>query len=440
MPGPFLTLIDPRAKTKGSRDPLGLQTVWTRLGRQLIGNLTTVTTSVREFSVLLLGLYCADRWVEEKNLTEAHTIDAFLCFEQLAAYSRYARRAHTGDNENGIRGILRVKSRLEEGRGQVTISANTDGQILSNQKTYGVWGLYTVAAQNSGWVEHGAHRLTPETRDDIDRKYAPTLDRVWKDLTLYLGGERKFAPRQNELGRVLANILQPQLSAWEKEFYYRHLVAGGQASGRQAELWQLIKRVNRGPVFQLSDPFSMLELRETLKQATQTAPALVDGLTRIQVAETVLAPAAALFGLVLARDGQSLAMVTKEVETTWGKRLAQVEPEAFAAALATLETSLAETQRVRLIQVAEQLVHGDYESALRSLIAQNQEVMAERGGSAWVQLKPDGQHPHLDVRFLEESATRLPALQDLPDLWFNTYFLNALKVIGAQIDGASLSA
>ena len=53
----FLTLEDPRAKIQGSRDPLGAQPVWSGLGRHLVSNLTTVSNSVRGFTVLLLGRY-----------------------------------------------------------------------------------------------------------------------------------------------------------------------------------------------------------------------------------------------------------------------------------------------------------------------------------------------------------------------------------------------
>ncbi|MCA9647328.1 MAG: hypothetical protein KC492_41850, partial [Myxococcales bacterium] len=56
----FLTEIDPRAAVTGSRDPLGLQPIWSALGRELVGNLTTVTTSVRGFTTLMLGLYFVD--------------------------------------------------------------------------------------------------------------------------------------------------------------------------------------------------------------------------------------------------------------------------------------------------------------------------------------------------------------------------------------------
>ena len=40
---PFLTDLDPQAAIKGSRDPLGVQPIWSRMGRHVVGNLTTVT-------------------------------------------------------------------------------------------------------------------------------------------------------------------------------------------------------------------------------------------------------------------------------------------------------------------------------------------------------------------------------------------------------------
>ena len=58
---PFLTDLDSRAAVKGSRDPLGIQQIWTRLGRHVVGNLTTVSDSVRDFTTMLLGYYFAAR-------------------------------------------------------------------------------------------------------------------------------------------------------------------------------------------------------------------------------------------------------------------------------------------------------------------------------------------------------------------------------------------
>lgn len=85
---PFLSLLDDRAKTKGSRDPLGFELVWTQLGRKVVGNLTTITDSVESFIVALLGFY----WVHQlndnadKDNREKLIRDTFLRYEQLAAY------------------------------------------------------------------------------------------------------------------------------------------------------------------------------------------------------------------------------------------------------------------------------------------------------------------------------------------------------------------
>src|SRR4051794_30905408 len=111
----FLTDLDPNVDVKGSRDPLGFQPIWTALGRRLVAHLTTVTTSLRGFSVLLLGLEFAERVLEAKSgsdhdAREKERLACFLRFEQLAAYARYVTHETTD-----IRGFRRVKRRLQEG-------------------------------------------------------------------------------------------------------------------------------------------------------------------------------------------------------------------------------------------------------------------------------------------------------------------------------------
>lgn len=84
---PFLTELDSRAAVKGSRDPLGLQQIWTRFGRHAVSNLTTVSTSVRDFTTLLLGYYSANELADEPDASgELHT------FLKLDAGCRLGRR------------------------------------------------------------------------------------------------------------------------------------------------------------------------------------------------------------------------------------------------------------------------------------------------------------------------------------------------------------
>jgi hypothetical protein len=91
----------------------------------------------------------------------------FLRWEQLAAY---ARGEVNGDW--AFRGVERVKRNLQDG-GRVRLGIDATAQILSNQKTYGLWGLYTVPARSSGLVAGDPTRLTAAGRDLVDRVYLP---------------------------------------------------------------------------------------------------------------------------------------------------------------------------------------------------------------------------------------------------------------------------
>src|ERR1051325_1596948 len=136
MDRPFLTDVDSRAAVKGSRDPLGIQGIWTRFGRHVVGNLSTVSDSVRDFTVLLLGYHFAARVVEQKG--PGFELDAFLKWEQLAGYAR-----GRVNKDWAFRGTERARQRLDESS-IITLSAETKNQLLSSQERYGLWGLYTV--------------------------------------------------------------------------------------------------------------------------------------------------------------------------------------------------------------------------------------------------------------------------------------------------------
>jgi hypothetical protein len=117
---PFLTLEDPNAKIKGSRDPLGIVPIWAAFGRHVITNITTVSTSVRGFTIVLLARYFAGRLIEERTAKREEALDIFLRMEQAAAYARHVE--HGVDDD--IRGIERVKRLLQEGKGKVPIRAD----------------------------------------------------------------------------------------------------------------------------------------------------------------------------------------------------------------------------------------------------------------------------------------------------------------------------
>lgn len=435
----FLTEIDPHAALKGSRDPLGVQPVWTHFGRKVVGNLTTVTRSVRNFTTLMLAQYFADELIESGKASEDDRLELFLKLEQLAAYCRVHELDDDSETREQLLGITRVRRRLRE-EDTVTISAKRDYQILSNQKTYGLWGLYSVAARNSGLSEQESSRPTPESRELIDKLYRPKLAKGKRDdivLDLILeGGTFDIEGKHKKLASVLADILEPTLDPEERDFYHEALTLGGHSDvtkGRQHELWDLITEVNDGAAADIGwdDGFSFEELTEIIKRArTQKKDALASALEEIQVIEPLLAAATYGFGFLLDRNGQKLDNVAKEMSQTWPGGLTKLQPQAFEAIVANITKATPQENAERFYAMCATLHAGDYKTFLETAIEQNNAVLKNRGGAPWVVVTKGA----IKVRFRAE-ATQLPSKEELENPWVFTYFINSLKRVGARIMG-----
>lgn len=429
---PFLTQIDPRAKLKGSVDPLGLQPLWTRLGRRVIRNLTTVTTSLREFTTLLLGFRFAEILVEERGEPAESFTDFFLKFEQIAAYSLYAGRDVVGADANRIRGIQRVQKRLSEAS-RVRISAHPDHQILANQRTYGLWGLYSIASANSGFLSPDRLRLSDEARTFVDREYLNGFRRGSDQIVAILLSEREIEPRgrDKDWSRALAEMLGRRVGVTEKGFYARHLVAAGDPGCLQDQCWSAIAAVNDHERFAPAEAFCLAELREITTYSRRVGwDDLAERLDQIRHAESLFAPAGNLFYFLLANDGRTLDQVAGEVKTQWGTRTPRISADAVASALDVVADVPVET-RQRLVAIAQELEGGNYCSACKALIAQNENVMRERGGIPWARLS--GANDRIDVRL--DSGGALVTRDQLKSLWVETFFLNALKQVGFDVMG-----
>ena len=78
----FITEPDINFRIKGSRDPLGFQPIWQKLGRKVIKDLSTVSINIRDFQLMSFAWYFwGDR--PDKNF-----MAFFYKFEQACAYTR----------------------------------------------------------------------------------------------------------------------------------------------------------------------------------------------------------------------------------------------------------------------------------------------------------------------------------------------------------------
>src|SRR5690606_2258653 len=123
-------------------------------------------------------------------------------------------------------------------------------QILGDQKTYGLWGLYSTPARSSGLLRSGEPVLTPAGRELVERLYLPALagnggrmERqllalVRRDSTYFIDGQH------SELATVLARLLRPRFSQAERSLFDEFLVQGGPAErtgGAQGQLAALLR-------------------------------------------------------------------------------------------------------------------------------------------------------------------------------------------------------
>ena len=422
---PFLTLEDPNAKISGSRDPLGVQPIWTAFGRHVVTNLTTQSTSVRGFTILLLGRYFAADLVDQGMAAPEDALDVFLRMEQIGGYVRYVGHAVEGE----IRGIERVKRFVHEQAGHVNISADRRSMILADQKVYGLWGLYSVPARTSGLLPVGTRDVTPAAREFIERNYINRLNGSAAKLRELLARGGKLRTHEsNAVFSALSEVLDPRFSSKELEFYGSYLRDGkeveGAKPGRQERLRRLLESEPKP-----NEPTGRAEIVHLSKRARLSDSGLANSLERVANLEAFLAPAAALFQHVLTRDGQRLSDVASEVRQVWGARVPNLERSAFAEMLDEIRSTSSVAVASRMNEVHAALQAGDYEAAMEGLLVWNESVMQTRGGAPWARI---GDGRRLDVRY-RGAEQPLPQEHELPELWMNSYFVDALKSVTRQL-------
>jgi hypothetical protein len=417
---PFLTALDERALVKGSRDPLGLVPVWSRFGRDVVGNLTTVTSSVRSFTTVMVALELADILSEQLRQEAPRTLDTFLRFEQIAGY---ARVKVNGDRE--VRGLQRVVKRLNEGR-RIRISTRQEDQILSNQKVYGLWGLFLRASRESGLVKES--RLEPEAKAFVERQYLSLLGKpgLKRLLDILRRDPYELQPdgRDADVFNAVAKMHVPRLRAEERAVYQKHLawcLPSDPTSGRQRALSEVLAGIR-------SHDFGFKEFR-SVQKAVRRNRELSEALERIANLESLIAPAALVFGFLQDRDGQPLKTVETQMRDRWSRPL-RLEVEGLATLKPRIAAALQSEGEADLwMRLARAFASAEYRQVIELLVGINTSVMQRRrGATSWVAIEKG----RILVRLSDEPDV-LTSVQEAEDRWQSTYFINSLWSISREV-------
>jgi hypothetical protein len=150
---------------------------------------------------------------------------------------------------------------------------------------------------------------------------------------------------------------------------------------------------------------------------------LVFDLEQIRITESVLAPTSLLFDYLLGSDGCPIKAVAASIEKQWGEGLSTIESESLGSMHGQWsggDTTVGD----RWVAIGHAMCSGRFVEVIDLLAQQNLSVMATRGGAAWIETN----RGKLTVRYKEENG-KLPARDELGQLWRFPYFLDSLRSV-----------
>ncbi|HKR38384.1 MAG TPA: hypothetical protein VJU59_01695 [Paraburkholderia sp.] len=409
----FFTALDENCRPKGSRDPLGLEQIWSQVARQFVGNLTTVTRNLDNFIVALTGFAVA----AQTGVPGAHN-DArdalfylrFERFEQLAAWARFRCQ------RPGVIGTRLLSARDgERGSGGVAVGAGAAARILGDQRRSGLWGLYSTALMGTGLIDSN-RALTPKGREIC----APFLA-CYEANEMSAYREAMSSPEKSVMVDPDSLQIAPLLDCTGRaELARRLLVEGG--GEFQVELWDY---AHRHSLKGIEGPQQLIgSLARGGEGVSDKLQAYASSVERLEHALVVVAAA---FADLMGRRGKTLPEVVERFSAQkWGDR---EEWKTLDVSVPGRSFSRAWTTRVRqLADMLAALRDGRLTEFIEKLLAFHGHVMKERGGPAWVSFDTDGR-----IRVLMGNGRALKTPDDLSKSWDNDYFLGAFVSLWRQM-------
>ena len=359
----FLSFQDPRELPKGSRDPLGFEVIWTRYGRKIVSNLTTITGSIEEFLTALYGFYLSQTEDEEE---QRHR---FIRYEQLAGYLReYANRY--GDEKGGfVRGVTRVSERLSElehdSTKVLTLSPRKRDMILSNQTAYGLWGLYSTALDISGLIKSRSvtaqgEELAKAMAESDNELQGFLRSKIADDSTLTLDEIKRFSDRFAKLlhGKHRSRLLE--------------ILLRGKEGSLQTELFDYMENLDEEIWKQVRENIWYLaQLRSNMPVQLKNA---LEDIVHVDMT------------LWLCNKLFEYLRLPQWTDKPLENIVAEIEQKDPKIVLSELPSHFDEDLKTFRLQWNNQ----EYHQAIETLLQRHAKVMQKRGGAPWAEMTPKG--------------------------------------------------
>ena len=395
-----LSLMDERSRPKGSRDPLGIEAIWSHMGRKMVGNLTTVTSNLDNFMV---GLLCCAHASASTDQLDRIQIN-YLRAEQLAAYLRLA-----AGNENFL-GITRAKANFKNG--QLPLGKTEEAQILSNQLSYGLWGLYSSAMQVAGLIAGPERLLTDQGRALVAEMVTCMGEDQWQSFNVLA--------QSNQVIVSDVEALAPAFNGMLRDTPLRRSVVQALLNWQSAKPLQLeLYSKSTDYLSHFSGEISVPVFCEWLHGQTETSDALRVTIAQIQSLEPLLILAATLMEWLQGQKGSDRAVLLDILQP-------RLEGLSFSGAWQEVAKL---PHRSFLSRLFESGNAHDADALLSCVLEQNKLVMQQRGGAAWLEWQGDA----LRVRVANDRASIPESLSlHCHGRWWNSYFIGSFLQIARQ--------
>lgn len=351
----FFTLLDDSLRPRGSRDPLGVELLWSRVGRRLVGNLTTVTAHLDNFILTLVGFHlCVN---ENTGQTDWQSFERF---EQLTARARVAR---------GLSGVIGVR-RIRQSEGfPVPLGSGRKARILDDQRQAGLWGLYSSALEESRLTDK--MRRPTQQGSGIARQFlAAAPDEVWRlalDTQIEHLGEEDMRRAAHWIGALLGDPAS-------RETLANCLLSGGE----KPQPWQ-------GEVFSQGRDFiagksAPPPARDFLRWLTEHSDTLRDYAARVLQFDEALVLASLSFDWLLGCHGRTAEQIDEGMAglASWPFH-SPVMPD-FSAEIDDGEWR---RRSAGLAAFCSAMAAGQWCQATEHLFTHHAAIAKARGGSPW---------------------------------------------------------
>jgi hypothetical protein len=269
----FLTEQDPNYRIKGSRDPLGFQPIWQSLGRTVVKYLSTVSGNIKDFQIL------AYAWYFYGDKDSKGFLPFFYKFEQAYGFARgeYIK-------SDAFNGIDFVRKNLD--KEVFSFSNQAKDTILSNQKSYGIFGKYNRPFTEMRIKEQTDFREIMESslREKVN------FDEFKTKVDILINKEIvEFS--KTEL-KIFADSIA-SLTSSEKSFYTKHILQSDVAHV-QNELFSIFNLHSDLTKF---ENFNLYAFMDALRQKSISIE-LSNKIDEIEKSEKVLTPFVYLFKMI----------------------------------------------------------------------------------------------------------------------------------------------